>query len=142
MAITETTSQTGRFGNATVNATAIAITGWTCTVRREYADSTDSNNYDTVTKQTWTSQQPGVVGADATIKGNFDISGVADTNLIWCRYSRMMVRTRWHRPESDPDDFISGNWDFSNVVLTVEIPGATMVSFSADAKSNGIPTIT
>lgn len=140
MAITETTSQTGRFGNAAVNATAIGITGWTCTVRREYADSTDSNNYDPVTKQTWTSQQPGVVGADATIKGNFDISGVADTNLVQIfkndgPYPMALSQNR-------TQTFISGNWDFSNVVLTVEVPGATMVSFSADAKSNGIPTIT
>ncbi len=136
MAITQTTSMTGRFGNAKVNGVAIGITGWNCTVRKEFADSTDSNNYDPVTSQTWTSQQPGVVGVDAMVKGNFDQSGIVDANFIQKfktdgPYAMGLYLTQTLQ-------FASGNWDFSDVQTTVEVPGSTMVTFTANAKSNGI----
>lgn len=135
MALTQ--SATGRFGRAVVNSVEIGISTWTGTMRREYADATDSNGYDPVTKQLWTYQDPGVVGCDATVEGYFDLSGTTDTNFIQGfktdgPYPMQLYLTRtilW----------ASWNWDFTNVKTTVTIPGATMISFSADVKSNGIP---
>lgn len=140
MAITETPSFTGRFGNATIRTIAIGITGWDATVRKAFDDGTDSNNYDPVTVQTWTSQQPGVVGVDASVEGNFDTGGLVDTNLIqiFKTDGPYAMTLSFSRTLS----FCSGNWDFSDVHLSVKVPGSTMVTFTANAKSNGIITLT
>lgn len=137
MAITETLSQTGRFGYGTINSGVnFSLTNWDCTVRKEFAPSTDSNNYDAGTKQTWTSQQPGVVGADAMVEGFFDTSGIIDTNFIQTfktdgPYAMLLGINR-------TQNFASGNWDFSDVKVSVVVDGAVMVKFSANCKSNGI----
>lgn len=132
-----TQGATGRFGRATVNSVEIGITRWTGKMRKEFADATDSNNYDSTTAQTWTSQDPGVVGCDATIEGYFDLSGTTDANFIQKfktdgPYPMSLYQTRtllW----------ASWNWDFSDVEITVSVPGATMMTFTANAKSNGPP---
>lgn len=137
MALTQ--SATGRLGNASVNGVAIGITGWNCTIHKEFADATDSNNYDASTGQLWGSQAPGVLGADATIEGNFDLAGSTDTNFLQKFKSdgpyAMILKI------TPTITYISGNWDFSDVQTTVSVPGATMINFTANAKSNNIMTI-
>jgi hypothetical protein len=140
MAITQTTSQTGRFGYGTINSSVnFSVTGWDVTVRKEFSPSTDSNNYDPVTKQTWTSQQPGVVGADGMVEGFFDIGGVIDTNFI------QSFKTDGPYPMllgiSRTQNFISSNWDFSDVKVSVKVDGAVMVTFTANCKTNGVPVL-
>ena len=132
-----TQSATGRFGRGTVNSVEVGITKWTGKMRKEFADATDSNNYDTVTQQTWTSQDPGVVGADATVEGYYDFSGVTDANFTQKfktdgPYAMSLYLTRtllW----------ASWLWDFSDVEFSVMVPGATTITFTANAKSNGTP---
>ena len=133
-----TQGKTGRFGRATVLGVEIGITKWTTKMRKEFADATDSNNYDSGTTQTWTSQDPGVVGCDATVEGYFDFAGTTDTNFIQKfksdgPYAMILYqdRTTVHA---------SWNWDFSDVETTVSVPGSTMITFTANAKSNGVPT--
>ena len=132
-----TQSATGRRGRATIQGVECGITKWTGKMRKEFADATDSNNYDTLTTQTWTSQDPGVVGCDATVEGYYDFSGVTDTNFIQTfktdgpyamvlYYNRSVVYASWL-------------WDFSDVEISVSVPGSTMITFTANAKSNGAP---
>lgn len=135
----QTQSQTGRFGTATVLGVFIPITTWTAKVRKAFAPSTDSNNYDAVTGQTWTSQQPGVVGMDGTIGGNFDFSGTIDGNFIQKfktdgPYAIALGLTR-------TTTFASCNADFSDVDVSVTIDDANMITWSATWKSNGVVTL-
>lgn len=132
-----TQGATGRFGRATILGVECGITKWTGKMRKEFADATDSNNYDAATAQTWTSQDPGVVGADGSVEGNYDFSGVTDTNFVQKfksdgPYAMSLFLTRtvlW----------ASWLWDFSDVEISVSVPGATMIAFTANCKSNGPP---
>jgi hypothetical protein len=134
---TKTQAQTGRFGNITVNNVACNITKWEGTLRKEFADATDSGNYDATTGQVWTSQDPGVVGADASVEGYYDFAGTTDANFTQKFKSDgpfpmalyLSLTTLW----------ANWNWDFSNVKFSVSVPGSTMIGFTADAKSNGAP---
>lgn len=133
-----TQSFTGRFGRSTVNTVEIGITKWNAKPRKEFADATDSNNYDPTTGQLWTSQDPGAVGFDGSIEGYYDASGTTDTNFIQkfksdgpFPVSLYLTRTVL---------FMTANCDFSDVDVTVSVPGATMVSFTANFKTNGVPT--
>lgn len=133
-----TQSFTGRFGRAQVNAVEIGITKWTMKARKEFADATDSNNFDATTGQLWTSQDPGAVGFDGSVEGNYDAAGTTDTNFIQkfksdgpfpvsLFYTRTVLA-------------MTANCDFSDVDVTVSVPGSTMVTFTANFKTNGVPT--
>lgn len=133
-----TQSATGRFGRGTVLGVEIGITKWTGKMRKEFADATDSNNYDATTGQTWTSQDPGVVGCDATVEGYYDFSGTIDANFIQKfksdgPYAMILYLTR-------TAVWASWNWDFSDFEISLSVPGATNITFSANCKSNGAPT--
>lgn len=134
-----TLSQTGRFGTTTVLGVFIPITTWTAKIRKAFSPSTDSNNYDPITGQTWTSQQPGVVGLDGTLGGNFDFGGTTDANFIQKfktdgPYAIVLGLTR-------TTTFASCNADFSDVDFSVSIDDANMITWSATFKSNGIVTL-
>lgn len=132
------TSATGRAGSVTYNSQAINITGWNAKVTREYADSTDSSNFDTGTGQIYGSQKPGVVRVEGSIKGNYDIGGTTSTNVTA------------HIIDDTPRTLLlsltrSVNWgsmsvDLTDVEISVETPGSTMMTFTANFKSNGVPT--
>jgi hypothetical protein len=137
MAVTQ--SFTGRQGSATINGVFIAITRWTAQLHREYADSTDSNNYDAATGQIYQSQAPGVIGIDGTIEGNIDLTGIVDAQVFQKfktdgPYPMLLSFTR-------AVNFCSGNFDYTTMDTTVQVPGATMVTFTANFKSNGVPII-
>jgi hypothetical protein len=133
-----TQSATGRYGRGQVNNVEIGITKWTGKMRKEFADSTDSNDYDSVTTQVWTSQDPGVVGCDGTLEGYYDMSGTTDANFTQKfktdgPYPISLYLTR---------TLLWGSWnvDFSDVEFSVSVPGSTMIAFVANFKSNGVPT--
>ncbi len=132
-----TQSATGRYGRATVLGVEIGITGWTAKPSKAFADATDSNNYDTVTTQVWRSQDPGDVGFDGTITGNFDLAGTTDANFIQKFKSDGPYATALYQTRTVL--FLSGNFDYTDVDITVTVPGATMMTFTANWKLNGTP---
>ncbi len=133
-----TQSATGRFGRATVLGVEIGITKWTGKMRKEFADATDSNNYDSATAQVWTSQDPGVVGADGTIEGYYDLGGTTDANFTQKFKSDGPYATILYLSRTTV--WASWNMDYTDVEFAVMVPGATMITFTANWKSNGTPT--
>lgn len=134
-----TQSFTGRFGTASVSNTPVGITGWTARLHKDLADATDSNNYDASTNQTFQSQAYGVIGIDGSLTGNVDLGGSTDSLFIQkfltdgpypltLSFTRSVV-------------FASMNADFSDVDFSLSVPGSTMVTFTANFKSNQKPTL-
>ena len=134
-----TQSKTGRFGGATVRTNSVAITKWTCKIIKEFADSTDSGGYDAATTQTWGSQAPGVLRLEGSIEGNFDFSGTTDANFIQTFKSEGPYATVLAFDKSN--NFANGNFDYTDVECAVEVPGSTMITFTANIKSNGVITL-
>lgn len=138
MAITLTNSATGRKGKLVVAGNTIAITKWSGKLVTEYADGTDSANYDAVTGNTWASQQPGVTHTEGTIEGNYDLSNTS-TNIT----SKIKTPGPYAATFglTDSVNWGSGNIDLTDVEVSVEIPGSTMITFSANWKSSGVFTL-
>jgi hypothetical protein len=136
--VPRTAGFTGRFGRATLNGVEMSLTKFSSKPRKEFADGTDSNNYDSVTGQLWTSQYPGATGFDGSLEGFVDTGGIFDTAFIQALktdgpfplikyYNRTLVYFNWL-------------CDFTDVEVNLVVPGATMVTFSANYKTNGPPT--
>jgi hypothetical protein len=133
----KTAGTTGRFGRVQVNTIEQSLTKWNAKPRKEFADGTDSNNYDTVTGQLWTSQYPGAVGFDGSIEGLYDTSGIFDTAFIQSfkidgpfPIALYITRTLL---------FMSFMCDITDVDITVTVPGAVTIPFTANFKTNGAP---
>jgi hypothetical protein len=135
MAVQKTT---GRGGSLTLKGNVITITSWTAKGSKELADSTDSANYDPNSGQLWKSQQPGALAMEVSVEGNFDLSSTS-ANII------QLLKT------DPPVDVIlnitptvkycEANFDLSDVETKLSVPGGTMVTFSANLKSNGVVTL-
>jgi hypothetical protein len=127
-------SLTGRFGNALVASVSIPVTGWEVTTNKNLADSTDSSCYDSASGQTWNAQQPGTIGLELTLKGNYDLATTS---------ANISAKLRLDGPFplvlglTQSINYCSGNFDFENVQTSLEVPGGTMVTWSCSAKSNG-----
>lgn len=128
---------TGRGGNITVATVVIPITKWTLKNTSELSDATDSGNYDPASGQTFNSQYKGTVGAEVTLEGNYDL-GTTSANIS--------ARLKQDGPFpivlklNAATTYASANFDLSDVEVSLEVPGATNVTWSATAKSNGIIT--
>jgi hypothetical protein len=139
MAITETQSISGRGGSMKVNGVTIAITEWSGKLHKEFAISTDSNNYDPVSGQLYRSRAPGEIWIEFSAKGNYDMAGTTDTNFSqkwkqdgpWPVVLGLTSTTNWGSFSADLDDL-----NFS-----LSVPGATMTTFDISGQSNGIPII-
>lgn len=133
-----TQSMTGRGGSATVNSVVIPITKWSAKTNRNLADATDSANYDPTTGQTWTDAASGVVSMELTIEGNYDLA-TTSANIT------SKIKTDGPFPvilHVNPDTvYATGNFYFSDIETSLEVPGGTMVSWSASAKNSGIVTL-
>jgi hypothetical protein len=127
-------TRSGRSGSITVNSVNIPITKWTAKLSKELADSTDSSNYDVASGQTYKAQVPGVISIEATVEGNFD--SAASTGVINKLKSDPMLPVVLKLDATTT--FCSGSFDLSDAEVSVEVPGATMVSFTATVKSNGV----
>ncbi len=134
----KTAGLTGRYGRGQLNAVEISVTKWMAKPRVELADGTDSNNYDPVTTRLWTSQYEGATGFDGSVEGFVDTSGIFTTNFIGIfltdgPFPLSLYYTR---------TLLFFNWlvDFSDVEITVTVPGATTIPYSANFKTNGTPT--
>ncbi len=130
-------SKTGRAGYVTVNSVAIPITKWTVKATKELADSTDSSNWDTTSSELYKSQLPGVLAIEGTLEGFLD-SATTGTGLI------SKLKTDTPLPITFQYDratnAFSGNFDLSDVNVNVQVPGASMITFTANFKSNGVFT--
>ena len=134
----------GRGGSsiiATGSATSIFlnITGWEGTLRKEFSDSTDSGNIDSL-GQLWTSQVPGAVGMDGTISGWFDSSSAGTTVALIAATMKSDGPYATSLSINSANLFAAWNLDFSNIKVGLSVAGATTVGFTADFKSNGAPT--
>lgn len=133
-----TQSFTGRQGNMTLNSNVVPITKWNAKLTRNYADATDSSTYDPVTGQVWETNAPGTVFFEGTIEGNFDLATTSADIIALFKtdgpYPCVLGLTR-------SVNFSSGNVVLKDADITIEVPGATMCTFSCSFKSDGIQTL-
>lgn len=133
-----TQSMTGRGGTATVNGVVIPITKWSSKANRNLADATDSANYDVATGQTWTDMASGVVSLELTLEGNYDLATTS-------AQITSKIKTDGPFPVvlqvNRTTTYLTGNFYFSDVETSLEVPGGTMVSWTANAKNSGIVTL-
>lgn len=131
-----TQSRTGKAGALTISGQVIPITKASSKTQMAFADATDSGNYDSVSGNLFKSQLAGDTQIELTIEGNWDASttGTDITAKLmnpgggpWPMVVKIDGSTTW----------ISGNFDLTDVDLSIQVPGATMVTFTANAKSNG-----
>ncbi len=137
MAVTQ--SKTGIAGNITISGNVIPITKWSGKLNVEFADSTDSGNF--VSPNLFGSQKPGQQHCEGTIEAFYDVATTSTnvTSLIkapasgpYATVLKFDAATTW----------FSGSVDFSDLEFTVQVPGATMIGFTANWKSNGQYTLT
>jgi hypothetical protein len=131
-----TQSKTGKAGSLTISGNVIPITKANPKVNFEFADSTDSGGYDAGTGNLYKSQLAGDTQIELSIEGYWD-AATTSTNIT----------AKIQAPDSGPyamvvkldgsTTYCSGNFDITDVDLTIQIPGATMIGFTATAKSNG-----
>jgi hypothetical protein len=132
---------TGKAGTITVHGNVIAITKMTDKLNVEFADSTDSSNYDPTSGNLFKAQLSGDQQMEFTIEGFYDLNSTP-ANLT------ALVQN----PSGGPYPCVSeldgknqrfnGSVDLYDVETTCEVPGAVMVSFTCTAKSNGKYTLT
>lgn len=133
-----TQSKTGREGNITVATVVIPITKWSLKITKNLADSTDSGDHDGATGQTWQSQRHGTIFGEGTIEGHWDAattsSGIVSKMTADAALAIVLKIDA-------TTTYASGNFDLSDVDLSVEVPGATMIHFTASIKSHGALTL-
>jgi hypothetical protein len=132
----------GRGGSCviTINSSTsilLNITGWEGNLMKNFGDSTDSGNIDSV-GQLWRSQVPGDVGMDGTLSAWYDSSGTTTSLIAATMKSDGPFATSLSI--SSGALFAAWNLDFANIKQTLTVPGSTTVSFTTDFKSNGSPT--
>jgi hypothetical protein len=137
----KTGSVSGRGGSSVIAITSsssilLNITGWEGTLMKNFSDATDSGNVDSL-GQLWRSQVPGDVGLDGTLSGNFDSSGTTASLIAAAMKSDGPYMTSLSVTSALL--FAAWNLDFTNIKLSLAVPGATTVGFTADFKSNGAP---
>jgi hypothetical protein len=139
MAATQT--KTGKAGNITIGGNVVPITKWSGKLNVSFADSTDSGNYNAGSGNLYKSQLPGDQHVEGSIEGFYD-TATTSTNIT----------SNIKNPTSGPyalvlkfdgsTTWFNGNVDFENVDFTVQVPGATIINFTASFKSNGSYTLT
>jgi hypothetical protein len=135
-----TQGKTGKAGALTISSNVVPITSAKPKVSVEFADSTDSGNYDVATGNIYKAQLAGETSIELSIEGYWD-AATTSTNIT----------AKIQSPGSGPWPMVvkldgsttlcSGNFDLSDVEFSVQVPGATMISFTATAKSNGKYTL-
>lgn len=133
----QTQGKTGKAGSITISSNVIPITKWSAKINFEFADATDSGNYDSGSGRLPKSQLAGDDQMEVTIEGNWD-AATTSTNLL------ALLKA----PNSGPyavvlkidasTPFANGNFDLTDAETTLEVPGATTVKYTCNAKSNGL----
>lgn len=136
-----TQAKTGRGGNITIGGNVVPVTKWSAKLTVAFADSTDSGNYNSGSGNLYKSQLPGDQQVDGSIEGFYD-TATTSTNIT------SNIKNPTSGPYAlvlkfDPSTtYFSGNVDFSDVDFTVQVPGSTIVNYTANFKSNGAYTLT
>jgi hypothetical protein len=130
-------SKTGRAGYVTVNSVVIPITKWTVKGQKELADATDSSLWDTSSAELYKAQAPGALSLEGSLEGYWD-SNTTGTGIIAKLKADNPLPITFQYDRST--NAFSGNFDLSDVNVTVQVPGATMINFTANFKSNGVFT--
>jgi hypothetical protein len=135
-----TQGKTGKAGSITISGNVVPITKASPKVTMNFADATDSGNYDSGSGNLYKSQLAGDTQMELSIEGFWD-AATTSTNIT----------AKIQAPGSGPyamvvkldgsTTYCSGNFDLTDVSLDVTVPGATMISFTATAKSNGKYTL-
>lgn len=122
----------------TLAGNIVPITKWTAKITRNYADSTDSSTYDPATGQVWETQAPGSVFFEGSMEGNFDLATTSADIIALFKtdgpYAVVLGLTR-------SVNLLSGNVNLQDADVTIEIPGATMCTWTCSYHSDGIPTL-
>jgi hypothetical protein len=129
---------TGKAGSFAWNSATIPITKAGTKGNKTMADSTDSSNYDSGTSQLYKSQLPGDVQLELDIEGYFDTAQTG-TTIISALTSDSTVTAAVKL--NGTSTLCSGTFDLSNWECNLEVPGGTMVTFTATLMSNGIFTL-
>jgi hypothetical protein len=128
-------SKTGRAGFVQVNNVTIPITSWKTKGTKELADSTDSSNWDTASAELYKSQLPGALALEGTLEGYWD-SGTTGTGVIGKLKADAPLPITFQYDRAT--NAFSGNFDLSDVEVTVQVPGASVINFTANFRSNGV----
>lgn len=134
------TAITGRGGSATVGGHAVAISKWTAKFTKALADTTDSSTWDGT--HLFQSQAPGVLGCDGTLEGYWDQAGSTTTYLMNILLNDPKTAVTLAYDSTGSHNAMVGYFDISDVEISLEVPGATAVKFTANFKSNGPFTLT
>lgn len=125
---------TGKAGNVSVAGVAIKITKWGAKSKKEMAKRTDSGDYVPATKQLWTAQLPGEQNLEGTIEGHWNRTQTP-SGIIAKLTSDDVLPVVLKLDEST--NYASFAADLSEVEVTVDVPGAEMIDFTAKFMSNG-----
>lgn len=136
-----TQGRTGKAGAISIVGNVVPITTWKAKLNVSFADATDSGNYVPATGTLPKSQLSGDFQVEGSIEGFYD-TATTSTNITsniknpvggpYAVVLKIDASTTW----------FSGPCDFSDVEFTVEVPGATMVKYSLNFKSNGVFVLT
>lgn len=131
-------SLTGRAGSMTLAGATIPITKWTAKITKALVDATDSDPTYFSGGQLYASNLPGTLGCDGTIEGYWDANST-NTNLFsfFANDSPRALVLKYNTTTTA----ISGNFDLSDIEISLEVPGASMTKFTANFKSHGVFTI-
>jgi len=127
---------TGKAGSFVYSGTSIPFTTLKPKVAVDFADSTDSSNYDPASNLVHKSQIAATTQIELGIEGWFDLN-TTDQVLIAALYSAgpPVLATIYLMPGK-----VLGHGYFDLESLECEVPIGDMVKFTASLKSNGVFT--
>ena len=128
---------TGKAGKVVLAGATLVFTKWTASVKKQYANSTDSSSYDAVTGQTFSKQDAGEIGMEGTIEGHWDKNSTSAN--IWQLMKADTVRAATFSFDQTTN-FASCNVDLTGFDTGVTVPGAEEVDFTCNWMSNGTIT--
>lgn len=126
-------SKTGKAGQISVYGAQLTITKWTAKTKKEMAKSTDSSNYDVPSGQLFAAQLPGEHSIEVSVEGHWSAANTpANLTSKLQQDATGQVVLMYDRSTT----YASFKADISDVEITVEIPGAKTIDFSATLMSN------
>lgn len=132
---------TGKAGKVSVNGNVVSITKMTHKLNVEFADSTDSYGFNPQTGQLFKSQLSGDIQMEGTMEGYYDLNSTA-ANLEEIILNAQNGPYPCFSMLDGLNKHFNGMIDLSDFETNLEVPGAVMVGFTANWKSNGPFTLT
>ena len=126
--------KTGKAGNILINAAVVAITKWSSKVIKEYADSTDSNGFDPISRQLWKTQAAGSLQLEGSIEGYFNFN-VGLSAILAAVLDDIPILTVLKFDETLT--YTTGLMNFLDFDSDVEVDGAVTIPYTTNFKSYG-----